>query len=755
MLVRINRDWEDLEEESQISLRDEIVRFLAQPTLNTSTRSKLEEALVKVMERAGSWWKDPIGELLTNLAQENLRLLSLIAGLATSTSGDSSAYRWHHQLKESSTRLLIYLQSYSEINSLLLDCLRNWITFGAFNFTALMHLLPTIFAVSSAVDVVDLLVEVCELPNRDESEESKKLDCFLPFLQQEFEDEEQAARIASALTESTSSVLVSRCAEPSIQNFFRLLLRLSSVEGVAGVEEDCSASLLTTWYLICEVAGEVDVPAQQQILLSILSALATILLKKAKIPEANVWSSLPRDQQQQFLQLRREFLDTFLYLQRVFQSFGSSQLLEFFFEGLKAASSTSELEVQLRALIVVAEEADEWTPQWSSILSLLFSSPPSGLVNAKLTISLVGTLLPCMSAIDAEQAVQMLLSQLDSPEITDECLTALQRAADCEISCLQQPETIAKLAQRVNQSSSEAFIRFLTRLLSDLREEERFSAFFQFLHTVSLTSTQLTYAFTAFKMPKQDFLNLDSLTRLNQLLLANDVDCLIAALEAFSQSGPVAFECVVAAGKGRVEAQRTLLSWISTLNPVSAAFRILNAACVAWGVEATELVSLATQSFLAHQFVDLNEQDEAGELLMESWIRMVGLSDCQLLLNLLRNYALNRLVSGAVSVPTTRIITKFICFAIEHDYAVNEYELLCSSILSAGMSGKLGRPGMEIAARILFEISGKNPTQFSRLLAQQVGPEERNFLRSIGAAHTLKKFKAALVDFCVAFRIGE
>lgn len=780
MLIRINRDWETLEEEEQISLRNEIVHFLAQASLSPSARSKLEEALVRVMERAGSWWKDPIGELLHIPSPENLRLLSLLAALTSFN--DSTAYRWQHQIKEAAPKLLLYLQAFPERNQLWLECLRNWIAFGAFNFSALIPILPRVFEASGYFDVVDVLVEACELPTRDQAEEAKKLECFLPFLERQRDalDENDLSRIVGALAESTAVVLVSRCADAAVQQVFRLLLSLTDCEGVAGVEEDSSALLLTAWYLICEAAGEVDIPANQQLIISILAALAPILIKKATVPDAHFWSSLPRDQQQQFMQVRREYLDTMLYLQRVFQSFGSAALVQFLYDGLLRRSGSSltvsAIEVRLRALIVIAEESEEWSPQWSAILSCLFD-PSTGVavepVNAKLAISLVGNLLPCMETDSATEAVQMLLNQLDNPAITEECLAALQQAVDCEVPCLQRPETITQLIQKVNQSTAIGFIRFLCRLLSECpccSDAERFEMFCQFILGVPpLTLDQLTCAFKTFQLPKQEFLNPDALHQLFQQRIkpVNEagLECFIAALESVAKSGPFALDYALSGNKNRQEAMEMVLSVLSTA-PIMQANRILGAAVLAWTRDAADLVAAAIQRFFSHhhQFRDMNDQDEAAELLMDTCIRMGSLevSVLDALSALFHNYALGRLVSGSLSVPILRTITRFICFLVEHDQEGNssgvfcgDYSTLTSAVLSAGMTGSLGRSGMEIASRILYEVSLKNPTLFAKLLAQSVGPEERVFLRSIGAAHTFKKFKTVLVDFCIKVRTGE
>ena len=53
LLVRINRDWDTLEEVEQAELRDMIVAILENPgSLTQAARNKLEECLVRVMEKA-------------------------------------------------------------------------------------------------------------------------------------------------------------------------------------------------------------------------------------------------------------------------------------------------------------------------------------------------------------------------------------------------------------------------------------------------------------------------------------------------------------------------------------------------------------------------------------------------------------------------------------------------------------------------------------------------------------------------------
>ena len=69
---------------------------------------------------------------------------------------------------------------------------------------------------------------------------------------------------------------------------------------------------------------------------------------------------------------------------------------------------------------------------------------------------------------------------------------------------------------------------------------------------------------------------------------------------------------------------------------------------------------------------------------------------------------------------------------------------------------------MEILARVAHDISLQHPDTFRSALNQLVGGEaseiavnfadRKAFLRNLGAAHTIKKFKSVLVEFCLQTR---
>ena len=67
---------------------------------------------------------------------------------------------------------------------------------------------------------------------------------------------------------------------------------------------------------------------------------------------------------------------------------------------------------------------------------------------------------------------------------------------------------------------------------------------------------------------------------------------------------------------------------------------------------------------------------------------------------------------------------------------------------------------MEILARPVHDISLLHPDFFRSALNQILrlletdknSNDQRAFLRNLGAAHTIKKFKSVLVDFCLESR---
>lgn len=759
-----------------MALKGEVLTFMSQPGLSFPSRQKLDESFVKIMELSRAWWKNSIGDLIASHGgdQKSLKLLALIPAMAMNSKDDPAAYKWHHEIKAAAPEVLDFALQFPHKTDAWLELIRSWTAFGAFKFPDLISLLPSVFSLLPEDDdaVLDILSEICELPTRDEAEEAKKVSIFVPFLlhysQSEDAQAENLAKIVAALTESCANTLIARTQDPQIQDLFRLLLKLTAAEGVPGVDDESSPVLLNSWYYLCEAALEIEEASIKEIYLAILSALIPALLSKATLPIASIWSQLLTDQRQQFMQLRRDFLDTFLYVQRVFQSCGSDALLQTIYQQLSTEKlSTSEIEVRLRTLIVVAEECEEWNAEWSALVSLLFTKGDliADIVNAKLAISLLGSLLPSMAPNAAEEAVQMFLAQLDNPSIGEECLNALQRAADCEVACLQQVSTIIQLAARVNpQTSPASFIRFLTRLISDLpveQAQQQFNLFCELLLTIKPNEDLLVASLKAFKLPQSAPLNASLMARLRtEIWTQKPVVVLSSALELFSQQPPAFYLCFSDNQNGAILACQQLIKQLYQLGSFVEANSIVHLSVNAWKGDALPILSSATQLLLSTTFPDLNSQDEAFEPLLEGWCSFLRSESNQFpqeCSHVFASYALNRLRQGSLSVPSLRAVTKFIALLIESGLVCDSL-LLISVVLGAGMNGLLGRAGMETASRILYECSLQDPTLFAANLASFTGSlsvgegERKQFLRSAGAAHTLKKFKSVMVEFCLNYR---
>ena len=341
LLVRINRDWDTLEEEEQVQLRDLIGSILKQDNLAAAARNKLEEALVRVMEKAflSGWWKDPIGDLLK--ISGNFSLLALIPSIAANSTDSKAAYPWHHEIKSHSNQVIeAFTISSSSLGPQIIECIKQWTSFGAFNFAQIERILPVLTAAIDQTDdegeievLVDCLVEICELATRDASEEARKARHILPTCLKlstliDTLDVSVVTKLAASLTEECASFLVQAVHDTQVQSFLGLLLKLTRAEGIVGVDDSTSQMTLNAWYLLTESIDPEIPPSNAAILSSLLgNSLVPILLEKATIPAPSLWVKVPRDLQQQFLQIRREFLDTLLYIQRALKSLNSPNLL--------------------------------------------------------------------------------------------------------------------------------------------------------------------------------------------------------------------------------------------------------------------------------------------------------------------------------------------------------------------------------------------------------------------------------------------
>lgn len=200
-----------MEEEEQRQIQQLIGSILDRPDVSLAARHKLEEALARVMEKAfiSGWWKDPIGDLLTGTSS-NFVLLALIPSI-TSENSSTSSYTWHHEIKSHSSQLIeTILTSMSNFDPKIMECIRSWTNFGAFNFSQVKKLLPILISqlTSPGIDeteieiIVECLVEICELVSRDSAEEASKAQILLPLCLQLGANEDLDPAIVTKLTVS-------------------------------------------------------------------------------------------------------------------------------------------------------------------------------------------------------------------------------------------------------------------------------------------------------------------------------------------------------------------------------------------------------------------------------------------------------------------------------------------------------------------------------------------------------------------------
>lgn len=802
LLVRINRDWDALEEEDQIQLQRLVSSALTQPTLTSVARNKLEEALVKVMEKAflSCWWKDPIGDLLMD-EKVNFNLLALIPSL--SGSDTKKSYSWHHEIKSKSDQILNVILTQDLNNLKILDCIRNWTSFGAFDLTQIQKLLPALIAAlnndqDDLLDsLVDCLVEICEIRSKDPAEEAKKANFLLPaclLLATRGEDADLVTKLTSSLAEECASFLVQSCHVPEIQSFLVLLLKLTNSTGIVGSDEFSSEKTLNAWYLLTE-SIDADLPSSNKsILVALLgNSLVPVLLAKATLPPPQIWSKIQRDLQQNFLQLRREFLDTLLYIQRALTVLGSSDLLlEIIFSDLKqltqqgVPNSKAHVETRLRALMIVAEEADSgeesmWTTAWQNLTSLVFTSPEltKDPINAKLAVSLVGSLLPLMTANSTEDvasdAVKMLLSQLQGNALVrEECLGALQQAADAEVPLLSDPQIISTLlgflATWNDSDSRTKLLRLLSRLVSDLTDEsQRWNAFNALIKTCMVSRDFQEWA-QVLKTPF-NFPNIyegpspyaAGLAQLKQTVSIPTGEALLAAWTALSGSNSFHFF------EGHMDPWPLINSFLtkSSDDPV---FPILGSKLLAAWVYGMSRVDPLCCSRLLESIsimvVQNDPHEDSLEAILDAWIHFIKQKpsisgDSHVFY--VYNWTLERISIGQLSVPLLRSLARFTCILLEYNHVHTPEQIftLLQVILSSGISGKIGRSGMEILARPAHDVSLLHPDLFRSALNQIILNSQddsinlndrRAFLRNLGAAHTIKKFKTVLVDFCLQSR---
>ena len=532
------------------------------------------------------------------------------------------------------------------------------------------------------------------------------------------------------------------------------------------------------------------------------NSLVPILLEKATLPAPQIWVKVQRDLQQQFLQVRREFLDTLLYIQRALKSLNApNSLLELVFNDLQqlsrgppGSSPKSLIETRLRALIIVAEEEessaddeDNWTPSWQNLASLIFTSPEitHDSVNAKLAISLIGSLLPLMKSTPAaDEAVKMLLGQLQSNSLVrEECLGALQQAADAEVALLRDPQIIASLlgllaSSPFDLSQRSKFIRLLSRLITDLTENEaqRWDAFNTLIQASAQNYSELAQVLrTPFNFESAALVTAPSvyracLNQLKQTASSDSGEALLAAwlslsgsqhFATFEASDPTAllssfFSCALNDPQFFVLGSKLLAAWVYGMS------RANQALCLSLLESVTRDQILASSPSEPHE--------DGLEALLDAWIHLIKAMPPSSITGdshvfRLNNWILERVSIGHLSVPLLRSFTRFQCVLIEasilKDPHVHLFPIL-QVILSVGISGKIGRSGMEILARIPHDISLQHPDTFRAILNQLVGAEtceiavnladRRAFLRNLGAAHTIKKFKSVLVEFCLQTR---
>jgi len=823
-----------LEESEQLNLRN-LIGHLLDTTLSAAARNKLHEALVRVMEKAflSGWWKDPLGDLLASSSTFNFKLLALIPSLSvaleatttttstTAATTSTSSYKWHHEIKSHSTHVIKAILSSGSFETDAIDCIKNWTRFGAFSFVQLEAVLQALTAkldrilgdeVDEIEDLVDCLVEICESVTRDTVEEARKAIILIPtcLKLEKSVDPVVLTRLAAALAEECSTFLVSSCHQDPVQAFLGLLLRLTDQEGIVGVDDSSSPMTLNAWYLICEAVDCCDDESNTlKILISLLGeSLAPILLKKATCPAPNLWANLQRDLQQQFLQIRREFLDTLLYIQRALRHLHSpSLLLELIHHDLLSSLTKSKIETRLRALIIISEEEEgedgggdgEFaSSSWKKILSLVYSSPSitQDLVNAKLAISLFGSLLPLMKgeSTAADETVKMLLSQFHSnPLVRDECLAALQQAVDLEVSILSEPSIIEDLLCTLETSSEPGsrtqMINLISRMICEIKNETpRWAAFNCLLRICGDASNDGSYGELSLVFKSVPF-TFDSATNSS----TNDYKSFLDKLHKIDAS-LAAKEALLAAWTGLSASKSFHLfvnndQWsffenlLSSREPgsFSLGMKLLTAWIYGMATVAPEACQIflesASNSFIL-PFADVPEE-EGLEALLDGWMHLVKNNNKKkenhhqinsMTLSHLQAWIIERIVIGGLSVPLLRSFARFLCLSIEFNLFASDLQLfkVLETIFAVGLSGKIGRSGMEILARVAYDISLQNPDFFraalNQLIIEEVGSgastlainvnsaDRRAFLRNLGAAHTIKKFKSVLVDFCLQTR---
>lgn len=834
---------------------------MARPEISTAAKSKLQEAFVCLMQKAflSGHWKDPLADLLQqDCSAKSFALLALIPPLSTST--DTSLYRWNHEIKSHATQVIDTLLPRLEIEDasaslVLLECIINWTSFGAFSFRHLEAVLEILtgklgyFGTDEVVDsTVDCLVAICESVTRDPVEEARKATLLIPLCLRLAESHfDEVCRLAAAIAEECTSFLVTECHQPPVQAFLGLLLRLTGCPGILGVDDTSSAMTLNAWYLITESVDEckrdssntdtstnTNTNTNTQILVSLLAdALVPIILNKATWPSTQTWSTLQRDLQQQFLQIRKDFLDTLLYIQRALRVLHTpSALLARILQNLRCLpqdplAAKALIEVHLQALIIVSEEEDiaatddahqldnetvtDYTDPttantdncangqvWKQLTTLIAQTPliTQDTVNAKLAISLFGSILPFMRGAEAEETVLMLLNQLQSNTLQQECLSALHQAADAEIPLLFHHQTINSLLEALHATPPggirSSFIKLLARLISELKDEPtRWNAFNLLiqkicnLHPQTQTQEQnqeQEQAFTAelvqvFKTPftfndRNVLLNSPNSSIYRECLdrCASSLCLADALLSAWaSLSASKFFPCFVncasdsqnlaffkkflADRDSHTLGMKLLAAWVYGMvseNP---------SACLA-------LLNSATNEFIL-PFPDA-PTEEGLEALLDAWMHFTkqtkfsSSKDLQL-------WIIQRISVGQLSVPLLRSFARFLCLVTElnlpasHGEATSNFLLqVLETIFNVGLSGRIGRSGIEILARVAHDISLQFPDYFRTALQQLILSESfafpinladrRAFLRNLGAAHTIKKFKGVLVDFCLQSR---
>lgn len=809
LLIRINRDWETLEEAEQVQLREMIVTtILTQSNLTTAARNKMEGSLVKVMEKAfvSGWWKDPISDLLNS----EIVNFNLLAQIAASDSSGKSSYAWHHEIRAHGNKIIEIISKQGKFDQVaVLNCVKNWTNFGAFNFNQIERILPilTLNFDEEIEAVVDCLIEICELATRDSAEEARKARYLIPFclkLASQKEEEETVdpsivTKLAASLAEECANFFIETCHQEESQKFLGLLLNLTkSDDGIVGVDDQSTQMTLNSWYLLTE-AVEGDCPASNSLILVSLFAksLAPILLEKATLPTPQIWSKLPRDLQQQFLQIRREFLDTLLYIQRALKTLKAPNLLlELLFSDLKRLenhpNAKTHIETRLRALIIVAEEEDScdfdeetgeslsWTPAWQHLASLIFSSPfiTQDAINAKLAISLIGSLLPLMKGTGAaDEAVKMLLGQLQSNVLVrEECLGALQQAADAEVPLLTDPQIISNLllsflsADSTDSNSRPKLLKLLSRLISDLSDEsQRWTAFNSLIQSCSQNHSELAQVLrSSFTFKSENLLTAPSPFKscLQELKLTCDLsggEALLAAWLSLSGSNffPI-FE------SESVDPWEFLVSYLNSNDPNMIVLGCKLLAAWVYGMSRVnpghclKLLETVTTNYI---LCIPDPPEDALEAILDSWIHLIKQtpSESPVVFNLY-TWTLHRISIGQLSVPLLRSLARFLCSLLEFNLLKESEQLfpIVQIVFSVGISGKIGRSGIEILARVLYDISLQQPNFFRSALNQLTNSEsfsaslnsndKRAFLRNVGAAHTMRKFKTVIVEFCLQSR---